>query len=60
VAAGAADRVGLLASVIRDAGSVVALTGAGISVQSGIPGVRSPRTGLWAGVDPMRVAHIDA
>jgi NAD-dependent deacetylase len=48
-----------LAGLIRDAGSVVALTGAGISVPSGIPDFRSPGTGLWANVDPMEVAHID-
>ncbi|HZU40592.1 MAG TPA: NAD-dependent protein deacylase [Solirubrobacteraceae bacterium] len=48
-----------LAALIREAGSVVALTGAGISVPSGIPDFRSPRTGLWANVDPMEVAHID-
>jgi NAD-dependent deacetylase len=51
-----ADR---LAELIRSAGSVVALTGAGISVPSGIPDFRSPRTGVWANVDPMEVAHID-
>jgi NAD-dependent deacetylase len=49
-----------LAELIRDAGSVVALTGAGISVPSGIPDFRTPGTGLWANVDPMEVAHIDA
>ena len=49
-----------LASLIREARSVVALTGAGISVPSGIPDFRSPGSGLWAGVDPMEVAHIDA
>ena len=49
-----------LAGLVRDAGSVVALTGAGISVPSGIPDFRSPGTGLWADVDPMEVAHIDA
>jgi NAD-dependent deacetylase len=48
-----------LAELIRDAGSVVALTGAGISVPSGIPDFRTPGTGLWANVDPMEVAHID-
>lgn len=49
-----------LAELVREAGSVVALTGAGISVPSGIPDFRSPGTGLWADVDPMEVAHIDA
>ena len=52
---GAHDR---LAGLIRSARSVVALTGAGISVPSGIPDFRSPGTGLWANVDPMEVAHI--
>jgi NAD-dependent protein deacetylase/lipoamidase len=49
-----------LAALIREAESVVALTGAGISVPSGIPDFRSPGTGLWTKVDPMKVAHIDA
>ena len=48
-----------LVELVRDARSVVALTGAGISVPSGIPDFRSPGTGLWANVDPMAVAHID-
>ncbi len=39
-------------------GSAVALTGAGVSVPSGIPDFRSPGTGLWENVDPMEVAHI--
>src|SRR5271170_6187260 len=49
-----------LAALIRSAGSVVALTGAGISVPSGIPDFRTPGTGMWENVDPMEVAHIDA
>ncbi len=49
-----------LAGLIREAGSVVALTGAGISVPSGIPDFRTPGSGLWENVDPMEVAHIDA
>jgi NAD-dependent deacetylase len=49
-----------LAELVAGAGSVVALTGAGISVPSGIPDFRSPGTGLWERVDPMEVAHIDA
>ena len=48
-----------LAELIRASRSVVALTGAGISVPSGIPDFRSPGTGLWENVDPMEVAHID-
>jgi NAD-dependent deacetylase len=48
-----------VAELIHDAGSVVALTGAGISVPSGIPDFRSPGTGLWANVNPMEVAHIN-
>ncbi len=47
-----------LAGLIRSARSVVALTGAGVSVPSGIPDFRSPVTGLWENVDPMEVAHI--
>jgi NAD-dependent deacetylase len=49
-----------LAELLRGARSVLALTGAGISVPSGIPDFRSPGTGLWEKVDPMEVAHIDA
>ncbi len=48
-----------LAELIRGSHCTVALTGAGISVPSGIPDFRSPGTGLWENVDPMEVAHID-
>lgn len=54
------EGIELLAGLIRSARSVVALTGAGISVPSGIPDFRSPGTGLWERVDPFEVAHIDA
>jgi NAD-dependent deacetylase len=49
-----------LAQLLRDAERAVVLTGAGVSVPSGIPDFRTPRTGLWEKVDPMEVAHIDA
>jgi NAD-dependent deacetylase len=47
-----------LAELIRTSGPVAVLTGAGVSVPSGIPDFRTPTTGLWANVDPMEVAHI--
>ncbi len=53
--AGAAALAELLAGSAR----TVALTGAGVSVPSGIPDFRTPETGLWAKVDPMEVAHIE-
>lgn len=49
-----------LAGLIADSERVVALTGAGVSVPSGIPDFRTPGRGLWAKVDPMAVATIDA
>jgi NAD-dependent deacetylase len=49
-----------LARLLRDSERTVVLTGAGVSVPSGIPDFRTPRTGLWEKVDPMEVAHIDA
>jgi NAD-dependent deacetylase len=58
--AGTLSEIQRLAELVREADSVVALTGAGISVPSGIPDFRSPGTGLWENVDPMEVAHIDA
>jgi len=48
-----------LAGLIGESSCTIALTGAGISVPSGIPDFRTPETGLWANVDPMEVAHID-
>jgi NAD-dependent deacetylase len=49
-----------VAELLRDAQRAVVLTGAGISVPSGIPDFRSPGKGIWETVDPMEVAHIDA
>ena len=49
-----------LAELMERSDCTVALTGAGISVPSGIPDFRTPGTGLWEKVNPMEVAHIDA
>jgi NAD-dependent deacetylase len=48
-----------LAELIRGRGPAVALTGAGISTESGIPDFRSP-SGIWAEYDPQEYATIDA
>ncbi|MGD9333276.1 MAG: Sir2 family NAD-dependent protein deacetylase, partial [Desulfobacterales bacterium] len=47
------------AEALVQAQSALALTGAGISIESGIPPFRGPG-GLWEKMDPMEVAHIDA
>ena len=49
-----------LAQLVRGSERTVALTGAGISVPSGIPDFRSPGEGIWEEVDPIKVATIDA
>jgi NAD-dependent protein deacetylase/lipoamidase len=47
------------AQVISDSKMTVALTGAGISVESGIPPFRG-KGGLWEKFDPMEYAHIQS
>jgi NAD-dependent deacetylase len=59
VATATESAVERLAELIRESQCTVALTGAGISVPSGIPDFRTPEKGLWEDVDPMEVAHID-
>ena len=44
-----------LAELLRGAERAVVLTGAGISVPSGIPDFRTPGKGLWEKVNPMEV-----
>jgi NAD-dependent deacetylase len=48
-----------LAQLIRARQPCVALTGAGVSTESGIPDFRSP-TGLWAEFDPAEYASLPA
>ncbi len=48
-----------LATLVRERGPLVVLTGAGMSTESGIPDFRSAH-GLWADVDPFEVASIEA
>jgi NAD-dependent deacetylase len=46
------------AALLRPARAAIAFTGAGISVESGIPHFRG-EGGLWTKFDPYKVAHID-
>jgi NAD-dependent deacetylase len=47
-----------LAELVRDAQPCVALTGAGVSTESGIPDFRSAG-GIWDEYDPLEVASVD-
>ena len=53
------ELIQLAAQDLAKAENVVALTGAGISVESGIPPFRG-KGGLWEKIDPMEYATIDA
>ena len=47
-----------LAELVRRSHSIVALTGAGISTESGLPDFRS-KAGLWNKIDPMEAASLE-
>lgn len=53
------DLIESAAASLIEARYAIALTGAGISVESGIPPFRG-KGGLWEKFDPMEFAHIDA
>jgi len=54
------EKILSLARLIKGSSRTFALTGAGISTESGIPDFRSPGSGLWTKFDPMEVATVSA
>jgi NAD-dependent deacetylase len=53
------DKYWEVAELIREKGNIIAFTGAGISVESGIPAFRGAQ-GLWEKYDPAEYAHIES
>src|ERR1044072_4641835 len=49
-----------LITLLRNARRVVALTGAGVSAESGVPTFRDAQTGLWANFKPEELATPEA
>ncbi|WP_027718658.1 SIR2 family NAD-dependent protein deacylase [Desulfovirgula thermocuniculi] len=54
------EKIRAVADLLRAHDRNFALTGAGISTESGIPDFRSPGTGLWTKYDPTKVATLSA
>ena len=53
------EKIKKAAELIKNSKNITVLTGAGISVESGIPDFRSAG-GLWSKYDPFEYAHIDS
>jgi NAD-dependent deacetylase len=54
------EKIRFFANLIIKSENIIALTGAGMSTESGIPDFRSPNTGLWTKYDPDEIASIDS
>lgn len=54
------DKIKTTARLLRESTKTLALTGAGISTESGIPDYRSPGTGMWEKYDPIKAASLSA
>jgi NAD-dependent deacetylase len=53
------EKIAEAADILRRSRKTIALTGAGISVESGIPPFRG-KGGVWERLDPFEYAHIDS
>jgi len=54
------EKIKKAVKIIERAKGLYCLTGAGISTESGIPDFRSPKTGLWEKIDPMKESTVQA
>ncbi|MCG8403394.1 MAG: NAD-dependent deacylase [Firmicutes bacterium] len=54
------EKIKTTARLIKESTKTLALTGAGISTESGIPDYRSPGTGLWEKLDPIKASSLSA
>ena len=54
------EKIDKIVALLKESGRTLALTGAGVSTESGIPDYRSPGTGLWTIMNPMKVANVTA
>ncbi len=53
------EQIEKLAEMVKEHERFYALTGAGISTDSGIPDFRSPGTGIWEKVDPIKTSSAE-
>jgi NAD-dependent deacetylase len=56
----AKNRIKEAARLMKESRRTYVLSGAGMSTESGIPDFRSPQTGLWEKVDPVKTSSVDA
>ena len=54
------EKIETLAQLIYESKKIIALTGAGMSTESGIADFRSPESGLWTKVDPYEFGSISS
>ncbi len=47
------------AALIKQSSGFYCLTGAGLSTESGIPDFRTPGTGMWEKIDPIKTASVE-
>ena len=54
------EKISKIVELLKASGRTLALTGAGVSTESGIPDYRTPGTGLWTIMNPTKVANVTA